>query len=80
MKRVYGGMLTALLKYAGVPGKDGSNDNRADRVDLLAFPFSGPLLGTVATYALPPQAQEAWTGWASSASGPARSGTSPPPP
>ena len=32
-----------------------------DRVDLLAFPFSGPLLGTVATYALPPQAQETWT-------------------
>ena len=29
MKRVYGGMLTALLEYAGVPGKDGSNDNRA---------------------------------------------------
>lgn len=32
-----------------------------DRVDLLAFPFSGPLLGTVATYALPPRAQETWT-------------------
>jgi hypothetical protein len=32
-----------------------------DRVDLLAFPFSVPLLGTVATYALPPQAQETWT-------------------
>ena len=29
-----------------------------ERVDLLAFPFSAPLLGTVATYALPPQAQE----------------------
>lgn len=34
--------------------------SQQERLDLLAFPLTGPLLGDVATYDLPPQAQQAW--------------------